>query len=751
MNILQKRHLAIAVATGVSGLLLSQGALSEETYQLEEIIVTAQKRTESAQEIPAAISAISEAMLDARGITDVESLATSVPGMHFSQAGPNTRITVRGIGTEQTGVTGDPGVALHVDGIYQSRSSAGSVLFYDLARVEVLRGPQGTLYGRNATGGSVNLIANRPEESLGGDIELQVGNYDQRRLRGVLNAPLVEDKLLLRVSGQQETRDGYYENLTPGADDLEGRDALNLRTQLLYLPTDNLEVLLSLNYANDKGTDEGAKVLGDYPAPSGPTKPVDLFYAAATSNPSDPWEIRTSGVEEKDNRRKGASLTLDWDLGPVALKSITAWQENTVDRIGDFDGSDADIINNNQFQDSTQYSQELQLSSIDAGPWEWIAGVYWLAEETDSDSWFNDQGAGLSSLTYPVPPFHPLFGVPLFPTVDVGLDDPVYSGSRGTVESDSVGVFGQASYDLTENLKLTAGLRYSKDEKSLDVMRKEFSDTALENVKKDDSWSKVTWKLGADWQVTEDSMVYASVSTGFKSGGFLQSGETDSYDEEEILAWEIGSKNRFFDNRLQANISAYYYEYTDMQLSTIRDMRRVTTNAGESEIKGIEVELLARPIEPLELSAALAYTNAKFTDYYDDDPLDAIPATSPLDLSGNDLARSPDYTANLAAAYTWQIPWGSLTAGVSYYWSDEVYFSAYNRKDGDYQDSYQKTDIRLTYNSSDELWYITLAAQNLENAEVASNRGMPAPSGGVQSAQWQAPQTYNLSVGYHFQ
>jgi iron complex outermembrane recepter protein len=747
MRNLRKRVLAASIATAVSGIGMSAFAESDGGFYLEEIVVTAQKRAESVQDVAASISAVSGTQLDERGITDVESLALAVPGMHFSQAGSNTRITVRGIGSEQTTVTGDPGVAFHIDGVYQTRASAGSALFYDLDRVEVLRGPQGTLYGRNATGGSVNLISNRPTQEFEGNVELQLGDYDHQRVRGVVNTPLIDDKLAMRISGQHESRDGYYENLTPGADDLEDRDSLNLRTQFLYTPTETLDILLSMNYSNDKGAGDGYKMLGDYP---GAGKPIDGFYSSATPNPSDPWEVRTNGNERRDNKRKGASVTVDWDLGSVALKSISAWQKNAVDTFADGDFSDVEIINENTFQENTQYSQELQLSSVDAGDWEWVAGLYWLEEENDVDYWLNDNGTGLSSMLYPnIPALGPLAGQPIFPTVDVGLSDPAYFGNKSNVEGKSLGAFGQVSYHINEDVKLTGGLRYSKDEKEASITRKEFKSSTMTSFKKQDDWSSVTWKLGADWQVAEDSLLYATVSTGFKSGGFLQVEDADSYDEEEILAWEIGSKNRFYDNRLQANISAFYYEYTDMQLRTIRDLNSIVTNAGEAEIKGLEVELLARPLEGLDVGLALAWTDATFTDYFDDDPLDGVDEL--LDLSGNDLARSPDFTANLNVAYTWQLPWGSLTSSVNYYWSDEVYFSAYNRKDLDYQDSYHKTDVNVTFNSLDDVWYASLSVQNLENAEVASSiQTADATLGGVNRAQWQAPQTVRMSVGYNF-
>lgn len=749
MNNLKKAKIAIAITTGIYGLVVSHGVLAQEkakeSTELEVIIVTAQKRSESLQETPIAISAFSSTMLDESGITDVESLVSRVPGMHFSQAGSNTRITLRGIGTEQTTVTGDPGVAFHVDGVYQARASAGSALFYDLERVEVLRGPQGTLYGRNATGGSINLISKRPESWTGGEFELQIGNYDHQRVRGVFNVPLIDDELLFRISGQQEKRDGYYKNLTQGAKDLEDRDSLNIRTQLLYSPTDNFDALLNVNYSSDKGAGEGNKGLGVYPISTNFSKFINLFYAGATPNPSDALEIRSNTNAHRDNSSKGAFLTLDWDLGSTTLQSISAWQEVEVDTFSDADFSDLDIMNENRFQNSSQYSQELRLSSAGDGPWEWVTGLYWLSEESNVDYWLNDQGAGLSTI------LHPRFGVNIFPTIDVGLDNPAYFGNKSTIKSDSLGAFFQTSYSITEDLKLTAGLRYSEDEKSADVSRKAFSKRKSEDFTNQDSWSKLTWKLGTDWQVTKHNMLYASVSTGFKSGGFLQIKDAESYDDEEIIAWEIGSKNRFLENRLQANITAYYYEYTDMQLRTIRDLSSVVTNAGESEIKGIELELLANPIENLELSAAFTYTNAKFITYFDDDPLDDIPNTSPLDLSGNDLARSPNTSVNLLAAYTWELASGSLKSSINYYWSDEVYFSAYNRDELDFQESYHKTDANLTYYSADDIWYIMLSAQNIGNVEIASqiNPG-DGTLGGINRAQWQTPRMYKLSAGYRF-
>jgi iron complex outermembrane receptor protein len=727
------KHSTIAAAVSLASC-LPLNAFAAEGMMLEEVIVTAQKRSESVQDIPLAVTALSAAMLDERGITDIASLATSVPGMHFGESGSNTRITIRGIGTEQTTVTGDPGVAFHIDGVYQARSSAGQALFYDLARVEVLRGPQGTLYGRNATGGSVNLISNAPDDDLGGDVEVQLGNYNQQRLRGVLNMPLIDETLLMRLSGQYETRDGYYENLTPGADDLEDVDAVNVRAQFLYRATPDFDALLSFNYSKAKGAGEGAAAQGEYPAP--PPFFINSKYAPATPNPSDPWKIRTSGVADRNNERQGATLTLNWELGAVALKSITAWQDNDVDSMRDFDFSDVDILNENQIQQSTQYSQELQLTSTSDGPLEWVAGLYWLSEETDAEYWLNDMGEGLSTF-------------PFFPTIDVGLPDPTYFGNDSTTEADSLGIFGQASYSISDTVKLTAGLRYSEDEKESTIFRKEFTAPGGATIKKEGDWDSVTWKVAADWNVTDESMLYASVSTGFKSGGFLQTVTSEPYDEEEILAWEIGSKNRFFENRLQANISAYFYEYSDMQLRTVRGVDSIVTNAGESEITGLEIELLGRPTEALELGAAFAFTDAEFTDYFDTDPQDGTDDV--LDLSGNSLARSPDATVNLSAAYSWDFNAGSLTASVNYYWSDEVYFSAYNRDDGDYQDSYHKTDARIIFNSTNDTWYVALAAKNLEDEDVAGQITLANPQlGGAQSVQWQAPRTYNISVGYYF-
>jgi iron complex outermembrane receptor protein len=699
---------------------------------IEEVIVTAQKRAESVQEIPLAVTALSSDMLEERGITDIASMAASVPGLHFGQNGNNTRITVRGIGTENTTVTGDPGVAFHIDGVYQARSSAGNALFFDLARVEVLRGPQGTLYGRNATGGSINLISNPPEDEFGAQLEGQYGDYDQQRVRGVLNMPLIDQKLLMRVSGQYQKRDGFYEDLTPGADDLSDEDSLNLRGQLHYLTTDTFDMLLNVNYATQKGAGWGVKALGPYPPPPGL---VSGLLESATPNPDDEWDIRSNGLADRDNSRQGAYLTINWDLGAVALKSISAWQDNDIDTFRDVDLSDADIFNETSKQDSTQYSQEIHLTSTDAGPWEWVAGLYWMHEETDAVFWYTDMGAGLSTYSF-------------FPTIDVGLAYPSYFGNNSTTKVDALGAFGQASYSISDTVKLTAGLRYSKDEKETDSFRKEFTAAEAVDVKKDEDWDKVTWKLGADWFVTDGSMLYASVSTGFKSGGFLQKETDEPYDEETVTAYEIGSKNRFFDNRLQANISAYYYEYDDMQLRTIRDLASVVDNAGESEIMGIELELTGRPTDALELSANFAFQDTEFTDYFNDDP--QVPGQDPEDLSGNSLPRAPEATVNLGAAYNWDFAYGSLRASVDYYWSDEVYFSAFNREE-ESEGSYHRTGARLLFNSADDTWYVAAAVSNIEDDEVASQLQLgDATLITADNVQWYAPRMWTLTAGYYF-
>jgi iron complex outermembrane receptor protein len=721
--------MTIAMLTILYG---NTAALAADRPALEEVIVTAQKRSESAQDIPLALTTLGADLLEQRGITDIASLVSSVPGMHFGQAGANTRITIRGIGTEQTTVTGDPGVAFHIDGVYQARSSAANALFYDLQRVEVLRGPQGTLYGRNATGGSVNLISKAPVNEVEGNLELQLGDYNQQRLRAVYNTPLVDDKLLMRISAQKETRDGFYEDLGPSADDLQDVDGVDIRAQFAYQASDSFDARLIYNFATAKGAGFGRKGIGAYP--TGSPLPVNVLYQNATPNPADPWKINYNDLAKRDNRREGVTLEMNWDLEWASFKSISAWQDNTVDFVRDFDLSDADIVNENNIQDSTQFSQELQLSSNGDGALEWIVGLYWLSEESNTDYWLNDMGAGLTTI---------------LPTIDVGLANPVFFGNDSTTEVDSLGAFGQASYNFSDSLKLTGGIRYSKDEKKSDIFRKGFASPVSQEFEKEGDWDDVTWKLGLDWFVTEESLLYTNLSTGFKSGGFLQQLNAENYDPEEITAFEVGSKNRFLDNSLEANFSAFYYDYTDMQLSTIRNLQRETTNAGEAEIKGLEVELVAQPTSALRLTGTFAYTDAKFTEYVDRDPQEGRGAAV-QDLSGNSLPRAPEYTANLSAAYSWDFDLGSLTASMVYYWSDEAYFSAFNRDDA-YQESYHRTDARLAFESTEGDWYVAIAANNLEDDEIASQVELANPQlGGVNAIQWQAPRTVTLSVGYNF-
>jgi len=783
---LKKNRLAVAIAVSTVALLSSQQSLSEERFLLEEIVVTATKRAESVQDIPLAVTAVDSRLLAQRGISDIESLATSVPGLHFSQSGSDTQITIRGIGSEQNSVTGDPGVAFHIDGVYQSRSSAGSALLYDLDRIEVLRGPQGTLYGRNATGGSINVISKLPDQELSGKLDYKLGNYNQHQVSGVFNAPLIEDKLLSRISFQQETRDGFYTNVSAGQDDLDDIDTQDLRAQLLFLPNDDVDVLLSVNYSTDKGaSNSGGHNVGTYggvetgvPAnfitsglavlPVGTIPGVGGFglagvaSEAASADPAGDWEVSTNGEHSTDNERQGASLTLNWDMGDVALKSITAWQDNLVSQVRDIDFTDAEVMNEFRLQDSTQYSQELQLSSTDDSALQWITGLYWLEEKTEADFWVFDDGRGLSSLKFTAGTVYDganygaafLNGFNIFQSIDSGQGFSAIGGNQSVINSESLGAYAQFNYAINDDLKLTAGLRYSEDKKSADIRYKGFGNQFTHpevSHTKQDSWDSVTGKLGLDWYVTEDSMVYASVSTGFKSGGFLQDPDSDSYNEENITAYEFGSKNRFFEGRLQANISAYFYDYEDMQLSTIIDNQLVITNAGKADIKGIDLELMARPIEALILGLTLSRTNANFVTYSADDP--TVAGIDEVVLDGNDLARSPDWTANLSAAYTVDMELGSVTASANMFWSDEVYFSAFNRQGNpaDHQGNYRTTDLRVQFDSADDAWNVALAVKNLENELVASNGFARSSLGGPEAfVQWQAPRIYSVSAGYNF-
>ena len=534
---------------------MAASAANAQEHQdlLEEIVVTATKRTTSLQDTPLAISAFSMSKLEELDVRNTDDLAAIVPGLDIGVSVGNTQMSLRGISNNSFFLAGDPTVAFHVDGIYRGRQTGGMALYYDLERVEVLKGPQGTLYGRNATAGTINVITRRPQKEFGGYVDLLGGNKSRFGARAAINLPL-SDSFTVRLAGITEERDGYYDNgplVTDGSD----VDESGMRLHALYEPSDSTSVLLTVDHNSRGGVGDGTNlivnddgVLEDF---------LDGVYG-------DPFAIGLNTQGDRDDEFTTIRLEYEQELGFGSLTYIGAYYESEVDIFVDFDRNDVRPQTLFVGVESEQLSHELQLKSSGDGPLQWIAGLYLFDEDAAR-----------------------LLDIDIIPVVFIDTSQPDFN-------AESTAIFGQLTYGFSETLSLTAGLRYTEDEKSESgtvQQRQTPGGTFVGFGDQTASWDSTDWMLRLESRKWDDHLLYATVATGYKSGGFndpLLNLADPVFQPEEILSVQLGHKSQFADGKLQLNSEVFWYDYTDMQVNQIVNTHNIVQNASSSEILGID-------------------------------------------------------------------------------------------------------------------------------------------------------------------
>lgn len=698
---------------------------------IEEIVVTAERRESSLQETSISISAFTTDDLRQAGIETSQGLADFTPGLVI-QRDVISKVVIRGIGTENFTIAGDPGVAINFDEVYIARPSAAIFDIYDMKRVEVLRGPQGTLYGRNATGGAINFISNKPTEEFEATVLADVGDYSKVRVEGAVGGTLVEDKLLGRVSGLVHQRDGYTDNVFPNVgrdlDELDDKDLWAARGQLTWLPADSLSINFKADIYQDdsnpqayKYTDDPLVFLGGVPFDN-PLAP-ELFTVSQGFEFDIPGSTRTVNSAGTWDQW-GLLGAVDWNISDeLTLRSITSYREIDFEWLNDGDGIDLYLVNYFQADESEQISQEFQLISDADGPWSWLAGLYYLNEDSTA--------------------FH---GIPL----PLGADLPLFLLIDGTNETTAYAAFGEASYNFTEQLRLTLGARYSYEEKDTAYVDDRFG--VVTPVIQGDDWNSFTPKIALDWFWREDIMFYGSITKGFKSGGFNLLAVQPGYDEEEVWSYEIGTKSRFRDGRVQVNASAFYYDYDDLQVGKVVNFQAIIQNAAKATIYGAEVELSTLITDRFQLDWGLSLLDTEYDEFITQDP---APPGDVVNLAGNDLPRSPSVTSSLSGQYDWQLGGGSeIRLWGNWLYVDDQFFTQFNRSNVG-QDSYNVLNARLSYRTAGGSWRFTLYGNNLSDEEYFTNAlesGVPMP--GVDPVVPQfflgAPRTWGVQVAYNY-
>ncbi len=574
---------------------------------LEEVIVTSRKREERLQDVPDSIAVFGEAAIERSGIRDIKDVALRVPNFSITdgQQPGSESISIRGVGQVRNG---EPPVAVVIDGVQLASGFQMTQELFDVERIEVLKGPQGAVYGRNALGGALNIVTRQPSNELAGAVQAGYGTGDDQRASGYLSGPIVEDRLLFRIAGSMRDFQGDIDNSTL-QHEVNGEDTTNVRANLLAHPTD--AVRLDLRYSH-LDTDAGA-----------------AWYAAVPpgGNISEP-RIPNADFEGRAQRLlEDTSLKADFDFGSGELTWITGASsiDGRVDT--DFDFTPMDLLSGTQILDQKSWSQELRLTSTDSGPLKWLVGAYYLSTDRDLDSEIHVR-PGASMILVPFPITEPT----------------VLSAFRTTDENAAYAGFGQLSYRRDNGLELALAVRYDVDE------REQLDRLTGERFK--ESFSSLQPKAAATYFFDDNTMAYVSLGKGFRSGGFNSNDRiTRVYRPETNWNLEVGTKLIGQQGRVSFDAAAFYTRVQDRQVYTLdlATAAQVIANPVErAEIRGLEFNLSARPLETLELSVGAGYVDTQIT-RYDASVYEGLPSGG--DFTGNQLPLTPQFSYSAAAQY----------------------------------------------------------------------------------------------------
>ena len=731
----------------------STAAPAQVPGTVAEVVVTATREAQVLSRTPAAITALSSDQLIKSGVNDLSSLQNVVPNLSVGNQFGVNRTFIRGIGLTSIDLGADGSVAFLQDGAIVSRPAAQLSGFYDVERVEVLRGPQGTLYGRGATGGAINLITRQPTSTPEGYIRATVGDYGQKGVEAAFGGPIVQDKLLGRLSVNYDAHDGYGKNLYTGSD-IDDRDAHAVRGALTYIASPTLKATISAETFNESDNNYafhyfGPTIIPDAGLPHNLAGGKSIFdYYAARGQTPDLRNIYSN--TDPINRRNGTSFTgtIDWSPGAFDLKSITSYRNFSRRNIDDLSVSDAsapatDITNgkiyglNDYHEKSETISQDF-LGSYKADRWNALVGF----------SYFNESNYGVVNV--PTPGLSLLLDPTnsLPPAVRNVIDTGQYL-QQGTVDTDAYGVFVQGTYNILDNLKFTAGLRYSYEERS-GVGEFVFTGIGVDiPTDKKKGWGALTPKFTLDYQYDPNTLFYATISRGFRSG-VINIGSTNAViNPEYVWDYEGGIKIKAFENRVSASFSAFYYDYTDLQVGFVNAQSIVeTVNAAAARNYGVELETHAAVTPALTVDFFATYLNAKFTDFLDSNYRTGF---TPENLAGNTLANAPEYTLRLGATYDLPLGrYGDLSLHAEGNYQSKVYFTEFNNSDA-YQGGRAIYDASLRYTHPNGHWTLDLWGKNLTDRFVVANNIVAAATFGfVRVGSLLPPRTFGATLGYKF-
>jgi len=758
--------------------IISPGIMAAENtskgFGIEEVVVTARKREENLQDTPLSVAAFTANEMKVRQIHSSDQLSQITPNLSFSSQAPSSgsnassQIFIRGIGQTEFLPSTDPGVGLYIDGVYMARSVGGTLDFADLERIEVLRGPQGTLFGRNTIGGAIDIHTRKPSEAFGGEVEIKVGSDNQLELMADINLPISEN-LLTKISVGKRDRDGYVKRLVDG-DDLGDDNTVGARAAVLWTPNDDVRLFWTADYnkEDENGSPQvfnsissGNLFASTSSARAGcPAPGTELADPRCANNQWDAGPYANNGTFPVASELEGwgTQLTIDWDLDWVSIKSITAYRDMEWYASRDADNTPFTILHTQNDDTQEQFSQELQFSGTAMEDrLQWLVGLYYFEEEATDD-----------------------YYVPItFGDFKTG----------GDVDNDTQAIFAQATYNFSNALSLTIGLRSSEETKRFTPDQGALTTYVFPIADSEKSGgmylhpvtgelfpivaagaaaavsagtpffpagevendiTETTPMINLSYRWNDQIMTYVSYSEGFKSGGFnarnVKPGpEVREFDPEFAETIEVGFKTDLFDGSLRLNGAIFTTDYTDLQFIIREDFSPITFNAGAATIDGFELEWTWVPTSQIHIVGGLGYIDGDY-----DELSPELIANGGVFLNSA-MPHSPDWSGNLGVAYSIELgDMGSLTPRVDWSYRSKVYFNAENTEEIA-QGSYSVVNAALTWYSADETWQVIAAVNNLtdETYRVAGNSSLTASAAYAEST-YAREREYSLSVKFNY-
>lgn len=735
-------------------------AAGEADTGIQEIVVTAQKKAENIQSVPISIAAVGAETLKAYNVTTLQALQGTVPNVqidNFANTPNNAVFTIRGIGVIEPDPYAGNTVSIVVDGVPQFFSMGALLDTYDTGRVEILRGPQGTLFGANTTGGVVNVVTNQPTGEFGGEVRATYGNWNRVDINGSIEAPIIRDKLSLKVSGIHTQRKGWVTNVWNG-EDMGRKNVDAVRGQLLFTPNADLKITLQGEYV---GARNGAPIVvnGGLPGEANYVPEGSFWNGALLPQYASPCTVPNAPCKAPDEYFSGNNevpdksnmttrfgiLTMQYNNTPLGdLTAITGYKNFTLFEYTDQDGT---AKTNNATRRRTrgwQFSQEVRSAFNVGESFNAVAGLFFLKT--------NYHHYQMYHLDFALP------GLIQYNVQDQGTK--------------SFSAFVQTYTKLADGLKFSAGVRFTHDSidarstldtglgskpltsKNWDKFDVKFPGSLDVGGKK--SWNNVGWKLGLDYELGRNQLVYANWARGFKSGGFTgrigvaADGDTP-YNPEKVDTFEVGLKADFLDRHLRLNLAAFTTNYRDMQVAQIyfdpatNVQGNRILNAAASRIRGFEAEVQAVPVEGLTLRGSLAYLDAKYKEFLYFDPVSA----SFTQLAGRDLQNAPRWSSTLGANYTYRLAGGQrIVADASWLYTAQKFYTAVtNTPRSSVQPTYY-LDALLTFYGADDRYSVGLWGKNLlDKRYISTVYDSPGYMGIVGFAP---PRQFGVTAGYRF-